>query len=77
MADPHPLDVLRDKLIPTMKKAASIKATDPIPKELLTTFRDVLVCRLEDGENVCARDAIRIADAWVHGRPTPINWRYK
>ena len=62
-------------------KARAAVGIDPkaeaIPDEARGAVREVLVSLLEEGENVAARDAIRIAHAWVNKHPTPNNWRFK
>ena len=69
MPDPHPLDARRDEfLADAMRAAGAGKADGP-------GVRDVLAGILEDREEVCTRDAIRIAHAWTVGLPTPREWR--
>lgn len=49
----------------------------PFPDPMRDRARDVLVSVLEETENICARDSIRIAHAWITGRKPPTDWRYK
>lgn len=66
---PHPLDARRDDLLAAASRLAG--AGDD------SAVRDALATLLEDREEVCGRDALRIATAWVRGQATPREWRRK
>ena len=63
----HPLDAYREDYL----AAAKSVETDS------TAIRDRIADFLEERNEVCARDAIRIASAWVNKRTTPKNYRLK
>ena len=47
-----------------------------IPSDRRLAVRDRLTALLETEIEVCARDAIRIADAWTRGKEAPTEWRH-
>jgi hypothetical protein len=63
----HPLDVHREDYL------AIARAVDNGNEAI----RDRIADLLETRDEVCARDAIRIASAWVRDKPTPKNYRLK
>lgn len=63
----HPLDGYREDYL----AAAKSVETGSI------AIRDRIADLLEERNEVCARDAIRIAFAWVNNKSTPKNYRLK
>lgn len=68
-ATEHPLDAIREDLI--IRARVRALTTDD------TAAREALAALLEDEQGICARDAIRIAHAWLTNRPTPTEYRAK
>jgi hypothetical protein len=65
----HPLDAHREGLI-TRARVRALTTDD-------LAARDALAALLEDEQGICARDAIRIAHAWISKKKTPPDYRLK
>ena len=71
----HPLDAHRDKLVLRARVAALSPAYRDQSEK--AAARDALGALLEDEQGICARDAIRIAHAWLTKKKTPTDYRMK
>ena len=71
----HPLDAHRDELVLRARTAALTSVYRNQSEE--TAARDALTALLEDEQGICARDAIRIAHAWLTKKKTPTDYRMK
>ncbi len=64
----HPLDVHREVYLGIARAVCGDDDDDA---------RDQVAHLLETRDHVCARDALRIASAWIRKRETPTNYRLK